>query len=123
MTKDDFLSKSKDLLGDRSTYYPVRTNPLKMISKRVDTFCTKLFEEKIITENQKFHILSHAFRLPQIFCLPKVHKENTPFRPLVDGTGSHLHYLAKYLFKQIQHEPHSSTIKIPWTLPKRSIIL
>lgn len=110
MNKETFSQKSKNLLGDRTVYHPIRTNPLKTISKTVNSFCNKLEDSKYITKNQKLQILSHSFRLPQITFLPKIHKETIPLRPLVDGTGSHLHYLAKYLFKQIKYIPHPSAI-------------
>lgn len=111
MEKAAYLARSKDLLGDRTVYHPIRINPMKDISKSVEVFCTRLHKANIITKLDKFHICSHAFRLPQISFLPKIHKEGTPFWLLVDGTVSHLHYLAKFLFKNIKYTPHSSAIR------------
>lgn len=111
MNKPDFISKANDLLSDRSTYYPIRINPLRNISGKASAYCAKLLDAECITKTKKYQILSHAYRLPQITFLPKIHKENIPFRPLVDGTGSHLHYLAKYLFEQLKYIPRPSSIK------------
>ena len=40
-------------------------------------------------------------KIPHIYGLPKIHKENIPLRPIISNTGSPPHKLAKYLAKNL----------------------
>ena len=49
---------------------------------------TRLKDEGKISRELYSHLYPTSEKVPQLYCLPKVHKEGIPFRPIVDYTGS-----------------------------------
>jgi len=47
-----------------------------------------LKEENKITEGQYKMLYPTTENTPRMYCAPKIHKEGTPLRPIVDYTGS-----------------------------------
>ncbi len=62
----------------------------------------KKYEEKnYLKRNQRLKLSPQNSILPQIYGLPKIHKENVPLRPIVSAIGSPTHNLAKFIVKII----------------------
>uniref|UniRef100_A0A5S6QLJ0 DNA-directed RNA polymerases I, II, and III subunit RPABC5 n=1 Tax=Trichuris muris TaxID=70415 RepID=A0A5S6QLJ0_TRIMR len=54
------------------------------------------------TEENELKKLAHwvkfnKFKSPELFYLPKVHKQNVPYRPIISSTNSIIHKLASFL--------------------------
>ena len=47
------------------------------------------------------HFITPNFFPPRLYCLPKIHKQDTPYRPIVSSIGSSSHKLAAFLSKQL----------------------
>ena len=59
-----------------------------------------LFKHKDeLTDYERRKLTSHFSKPPHFYGLPKIHKPNIPFRPIVSSIGSPCHSLAKFLLK------------------------
>ncbi|XP_015124783.1 uncharacterized protein LOC107046641 [Diachasma alloeum] len=62
----------------------------------------KLLEEADLSpETQKILSLREFFS-PRLYCLPKIHKETIPLRPILSNIGAPTYQLARYLTKPLQ---------------------
>ena len=43
------------------------------------------------------HLYPTSEKIPKLYCLPKIHKRDVPFRPIVDYTGSVGYNTSRYL--------------------------
>ena len=51
-------------------------------------FLEKLLKDDKITQKQYNYLYPTSTLVPRLYCTPKIHKEGTPLRPIVDYTGS-----------------------------------
>ncbi len=72
-------------------------NPTSRVEAKVSTALRECVRKGHIT-GKKHLTLAHQFTSPpQIYGLPKIHKEGIPFRPIVAAIGSPTHQLAREL--------------------------
>ena len=65
--------------------------------KQLVKILTRLKDEKKITVAQYNYLYPTSEAAPRLYCTPKIHKEGTPLRPIVDYTGSISYNLSKSL--------------------------
>ena len=104
MTKFDLILKTSNLLS-RSNYKKLNASPLenyhknyrKDLKRITDIYKTRVPElEEVAKRSDRPNM-----NLPQFYCLPKVHKPNTPMRPIVSTVGSITPPLAQWLTAQL----------------------
>ena len=89
----------KALLLDEHTYHCISRNPTTRIEKQVSEAVKNLFRQDLIA-NSVFKRINPQFSYPpQMYGLPKTHKDDIPMRPIVAAVGSPTHELAKELVK------------------------
>ena len=86
----------EDLLRDE-TYEKLKKDPTSQTETKVHRALKKLEEKGYISKSQWLYLAPRHSTPPQIYGLPKVHKEGTPLRPIVAAIGSPTHPLAKKL--------------------------
>ena len=92
----DYAAKMEHFLEDRA-YKKVQRNPTSRVEAMVST-ALKGCERKGHITSKKCLTLAHQFSSPpQIYGLPKIHKEGIPLRPIVAAIGSPTHQLAREL--------------------------
>ncbi|CAF4920339.1 unnamed protein product, partial [Rotaria socialis] len=98
MDKNDYLTKMNDLLADRNTYRPIRSNPLKTLQA---DFNRELKE--ILLNNDELYSKFKAYlpSLPYMYGLPKCHKQGVPCRPIISTVGSVTYRLSQWLAKHL----------------------
>ena len=85
-----------DLLGCED-YAKLKKDPTAKIEKRDKDHLIKIERDgKMPTPLRKKLSPQHS-KSPQIYGLPKIHKDNTPLRPIVCTIGSPTYHLAKHL--------------------------
>lgn len=97
MYKHEYEYKMWSLLRDNNTYKEVKRNPLKRLEGQSNTFIRTLAELKVLDEVARKRLTRHNRVLPRIYALPKVHKADTPLRPIVSYIDSPAEDIAKML--------------------------
>ena len=82
---------------DNTTYQQLQKDPTPNTEKTVNKFVSQLVADNKITKTQSYRLKSSNERAPVLYGLPKLHKENTPLRPIVSFTGSPTYNLSKDL--------------------------
>ena len=98
--RDDYLSKMNDILSDASKFTRLSSDPLKETLKRekhLRSFLLKLKKDNIITAEIYEQLAPTGSRPGILYGLPKVHKANLPFRPILSAIGTHSYNLSKFL--------------------------
>ena len=85
------------MLSDPKTYRVLDEDPTSRYKKQLVKILTRLKKEKKITEAQYKYLYPTSEAVPRLYCTPKIHKEGTPLRPIVDYTGSISYNLSKSL--------------------------
>ena len=89
-------NKMMDLLGSED-YAKLKKDPTAKFEKRVKDQLIKIERDgKLPTPLRKKLFPQHS-KPAQIYGLPKIHKDNTPLRPIVCTIGSPTYHLAKHL--------------------------
>lgn len=101
LNKKDYNDGMFELLNNEKTYELLPNNPLASLQKRtfniLDNWRLKGFlDEKI---NRKDIITTNTV-LAKMYGLPKIHKLNTPLRPVVSSINTPTYHMAK-IFKNI----------------------
>ena len=74
-------------------------DPTTSIESKVTRALKKCEKEGYITRIQRLRLQPQCSTPPQLYGLPKIHKKDTPLRPIVSATGSPTYNLAKLLAK------------------------
>lgn len=75
----------------------VKCDPTTKTEKKISTTLKQCEEKGYITSKHRMHLTHQVSSTPQIYGLPKVHKEGIPLRPTVAAIGSPSHLLGKEL--------------------------
>ena len=99
--KDDYIAKMNIILNDHSTFErKLHVDPLKnnlLLEDKVNRFLKKLLNNNYITEEEYKNLYSSGSNPGIMYGLPKIHKPNTPLRPVLSSFKTHNHKLAKFL--------------------------
>lgn len=85
------------LLKDDNYYTHLTKDPTNNIQNKMNKKISSLFQLGFIDNSLEKRLKCHTGRLPYFYGLPKIHKYNTPLRPIVNFTSSPLYALSKYL--------------------------
>ena len=96
MNSEDYTSKMEEILND-DKYRPLRRDPTLTIEKKVTKSLKLLHSDGHISDKLLDQLTPRYSDPPQMYGLPKVHKENIPMRPIVSTIGSPTYRLAKEL--------------------------
>jgi len=58
---------------------------------------SKLKDQGKLNSELYSHLYPTSEKIPKLYCLPKIHKHDVPFRPIVDCTGSTGYNTSRYL--------------------------
>ena len=103
LNKHDYINKINDHLNDTNTYEQLNFNPTSHISYDANTFIDFLNTRHHIDYDTKCFLQpKNPTRTPIFYGLPKIHKPNTPLRPIVSGFDSPTDNLARYITHFLQ---------------------
>ena len=97
LDKSDYEEKMHKLLNDNSTYMLLKHDLTGNIEKKLKKYVYQLFKTKSISQNEYYHLHNSDANAPRIYGLPKIHKPQTPLRPIVSFINSSLYNLSKFL--------------------------
>ncbi|KYN17971.1 DNA repair and recombination protein pif1, mitochondrial [Trachymyrmex cornetzi] len=85
------------MLNDKDTYTVIKKDPTKKLILSLRDLLSGWKRWNYITDSRFRILYSSDGILPRVYALPKIHKENTPFRIIVSSIGSPLHMLVSFL--------------------------
>ena len=86
MDTSNYEDKMKAMLADRDTYTKLKSDPTKKFKQELIKMLNKLEKEKKITKQQYWYLYPTLEKVPRMYGSPKIHKPDTPLRPIVDYT-------------------------------------
>lgn len=99
ISKTEYNDKMKTILGDMMTYRRLKKDPTTNLQQMNNDLVQKLHEQDVITLREKYTLTQRTAVAPRIYGLPKIHKENTPLRPICSSINSPSYNLCKYVIK------------------------
>ncbi|XP_069495412.1 uncharacterized protein [Ambystoma mexicanum] len=99
MSKAQYINMMDTLLQDDVSYKKLRKDPTRDIRTEIESVVQFALDRKWITEKESKFLITSQSRIPTMYSLPKIHKnqENPPGRPIVSGCGSILEPLCKFI--------------------------
>ena len=97
MDKTDYDKRLLTMLEDNTTFQTTTERSHPYTEKTVNEFVSQLVAGNKITKIQSYRLKSSNGRAPVLQGLPKLHKKNTPLRPIVSFIGSPTCNLSKDL--------------------------
>jgi len=88
MVKSEYDGKVTAMLQDEKTYEKLKSDPTSGYKRKLVAILTRLKNEEKLSKSQYDGLYPTSEKIPQMYCLPKIHKKGTPLRPIVDYTGS-----------------------------------
>ena len=104
MDRSLYEEKMKEILLDGNTYRKLKRDPTTHIEKTVAEKVKQLHRNGLIPDQLKDQLTPSYSNPPQIYGVPKIHKDNNPLRPIIVSTiGSPTYRLAKELARTPSH--------------------
>ncbi|XP_072039090.1 uncharacterized protein [Amphiura filiformis] len=97
MDKTEYQQKMSTLLSDSKTYEKLDRDPTPKHKRELVSILQRLEKEEKIKKADKQFLYPTSENVPRIYGSPKIHKDGTPLRPIVDFTGSIGYNVAKSL--------------------------
>ena len=101
MDKEEYTQKMKRILDDADKYRIIKRDPTLKIEKKITESLKHLRKEGYIDDRLCDSLTPRYSEPPQIYGLPKVHKDGVPMRPIVSCIGSPTYRLAKDLARTL----------------------
>ena len=97
MDTSEYKNKLQNLLGDDKVYQVLKKDPTSTYKNRLINILRKIKKDGNISEFLYYRLYPTSENVPKFYGLPKIHKKNTPLRPIVSSIGSITYHLAKHL--------------------------
>uniref|UniRef100_A0A3B5LXL8 Uncharacterized protein n=1 Tax=Xiphophorus couchianus TaxID=32473 RepID=A0A3B5LXL8_9TELE len=94
MDKIEYNNKIKELLDDGS-YTKIKRDPTNSLVTQTNKIISD--STALIDQSKQFSLKPSAARPPRLYGLPKIHKVDTPLRPIVSTISSPTYKLARFL--------------------------
>ena len=96
MDRSEYVTKMNAMLKD-DTYRQLRRDQTRRVETKVSKALRSLESNNSLSDKERKYLSPNCSKRPQIYGLPKVHKDGTPLRPIVSAIGSPTYQLAKEL--------------------------
>ena len=100
VNKTEYFEKMEQILNESSKFDKVSSDPLKETFKRekqLRNFLLNLKKQNVISDTIYERLAPTGSKPGILYGLPKVHKTNLPFRPILSAIGTHSYNLSKFL--------------------------
>ena len=93
----DYIKEGERQLNDTTFYKRLFMNPTKELNERVKMKLEQGIKEGFISTMEVKSMFNPEPRISYFYTLPKIHKENNPGRPIVNGIGSITEKISAYV--------------------------
>ena len=97
LDKQEYKEKVNIMLSDQKTYEKLNHDPTARYKRKLVNILTTLKKDNKISEKKYWKLYPTVENIPRMYCTPKVHKEGTPLRPIVDYTGTIMYETSREL--------------------------
>lgn len=97
MDTTEYKNKILSLLKDKNTYSTIATDPTNKFQILNNKLIANLKNKNIIDKDLERDLKIHNSLPPKIYGLPKLHKRDTPLRPITACIQSPFYSLSKYV--------------------------
>ena len=112
MDRQDYINKANHLLN-QSTYKSIAKDPTSSIKNKLINILKRVKTKTGLDSNTYKSMYPTGCVPPKFYGLPKIHKPETPLRPIVSSCGSVTYHVAKELAKilkpLVDKSPHYIT--------------
>ena len=115
MDKEDYHDKMNELVNDKQTYQELERDPTPALQRKINNNVLRLDKLNAIDTRRYYRLRCSVPRAPKLYGVPKLHKLNTPMRPIVSHCGSPIYQLSKYLTTILQPLTNESRYKVQST--------
>ena len=88
LDRKTYEEKVNSMLADKKTYEELKADPTAKYKRKLVSILSRLKKEGKITEAKYKQLYPTVENIPRLYCTPKIHKQNTPLRPIVDYTNT-----------------------------------
>ena len=101
LNKLDYIEKINNILNDTSKFKvsQYQKDDSKKLFARLKAILNDAQQRDLLGKEVVNHLLPKGYTIPRLYGLPKVHKPDTPCRPILSMIGSVVHRTAKFLAK------------------------
>ena len=96
LDRADYVNKANTLLQDSNTYSQLKKDSTDKIKRKVIETLSQIRNSGNMSNDTYFNLYTQL-RIPKFYGLPKIHKEGTPLRPIVDSINSVRYQISKKL--------------------------
>ncbi|XP_070546065.1 uncharacterized protein [Ptychodera flava] len=97
-----YINKCEEQLNDSTYYTPLKYDPTTEYLKELEKLVRKWETKKWITHETAIHLIPKEPTPGYFYGLPKIHKQDTPLRPIVPQCNSLTTPLAKFVDHHLQ---------------------
>ena len=97
MNKEEYIQKMEAIIDDESKYRVVKRDPTTRTENKITDAMKRLLSQGFISDRMYDRLAPRYTNPPQLYGLPKIHKDGVPMRPIVSAIGSPSYNLAKEL--------------------------
>jgi len=94
-----YFESMNKMLDDKTTYQKINKNPVKNLELKLNNMLKRWLTLGFITKHELYSLRGSDCALPKAYGLPKIHKENIPFRIIVSSINTSLYPISNYLQK------------------------
>ena len=94
MDRQDYMSKANNLLS-QNTYRSIQWDPTNTIKNKLINICKRVKSQTGLNNQTYKSMYPTGCVPPKFYGLPKIHKPDTPLRPIVSSCGSVTYGVAK----------------------------
>ena len=105
----DYLKEADRQLKDTNFYTTLDHNPTEKHAEIINETIKTFIKEKLLNEQLGKNLIEHNPKTPNLYFRPKIHKTDTPGRPIVRSIHSHSSRISEFV--DIQLEPIVNNIK------------
>ena len=98
MDRQEYKNKANNLLA-QPAYRPIPKDPTNKIKAELISILRKVKKETGLENSTYKYMYPMGCSTPKFYGLPRIHKPDTPLRPIMSSTGSVTYGVAKVLTK------------------------
>ena len=107
MNKNDYINKVQTILQDQTKFKIIdNIDPLVYtlrLEDRINKTLNKFNKLGVINDSTKRELSASGTHPGILYGLPKIHKPNTPIRPILSAIGTSTYNISKYLVNLLSH--------------------
>lgn len=101
LDRNAYLTAGLDLLNDQSTYTKLQKDK-NVTAQNLNNKLVKLWnQKKYISDDLQKHLTTNTSTCPRLYILPKIHKPNLSYRPIVSSINGPLHKLGRFIHTKL----------------------